>query len=110
VAAATAGDLSTLEQLFAADVVSYSDSGGLARAARMPLHGATTVAKVVRAYSGTFLAGVEVSWVHVNGQHAALLARDGVPFTVVTVTASADGIDQVLWMLNPGKLAGVIPA
>jgi RNA polymerase sigma-70 factor (ECF subfamily) len=110
VAAATAGDLATLEQLFAADVVSYSDSGGLARAARMPLHGATTVAKVIRAYSGTFLAGVDVSWVLVNGQHAALLARNGVPFTVVTVTASADGIDQVLWMLNPGKLAGVIPA
>lgn len=110
VAAAQAGDMSTLERLFAADVVSYSDSGGLARAARRPLHGATTVAKVIRAYSGTFLADVEVSWVRVNGQHAALLLRDGVPFTVVTVTASADGIDQVLWMLNPAKLSGVTPA
>jgi RNA polymerase sigma-70 factor (TIGR02957 family) len=110
VAAARAGDLSTLEQLFAADVVSYADGGGVARASRIPVHGAITVAKYIRAFADRFWTNVDVSWVRANGQHAALLRRDGVVFTVVTVTASADGIDQVMWMMNPGKLAGVIPA
>jgi hypothetical protein len=27
-----------------------------------------------------------------------------VVFAVLTVTASAAGIDQVLWMMNPGKI------
>jgi RNA polymerase sigma-70 factor (ECF subfamily) len=110
VAAARAGDLSTLEQLFAADVVSYSDSGGVVRASRIPVHGATTVAKYHRAFADRFWTDVDVSWVRANGQHAALLRRDGVAFAMVTVTASADGIDQIMWMMNPGKLAAVIPA
>ncbi len=110
VAAARAGDLSTLERLFAADVVSYSDGGGVVRASRIPVHGATTVAKYLRAFADRFWTDVDVSWVSANGQHAALLRRDGVAFTMVTVTASADGIDQIMWMMNPGKLAAVTPA
>jgi RNA polymerase sigma-70 factor (ECF subfamily) len=110
IAAARAGDLSTLEQLFAADVVSYSDGGGVVRASRIPVHGATTVAKYHRAFTDRFWTNVDVSWVSANGQHAALLRRDGVAFTMVTVTASADGIDQIMWMMNLGKLAAVIPA
>ena len=109
VAAARAGDLSTLEQLFAADVVSYSDGGGVVRASRIPVHGAATVAKFVRAFADRFWAGVDVSWVEVNGRPGALLRRDGTAFAVVTVTASDAGIDQVLWMMNPGKLGAITP-
>lgn len=107
VAAARAGDLSTLEELFAEDVVSYSDGGGAARASRIPVRGATTVAKYVRAFHTRFWAGVTVTPSMVNGAHAMLLSRDGEVFTVLTVTASAEGIDQVLWMMNPGKLTAV---
>jgi RNA polymerase sigma-70 factor (ECF subfamily) len=105
VAAAQAGDLSALEDLFAADVVSYSDGGGVARASRIPVHGATTVAKYVRAFADRFWVGVEVSPVTVNGLDAMVLRRDGVAFAVLTVAASAEGIDQVFWMMNPGKLS-----
>ncbi|MEU7789790.1 RNA polymerase sigma-70 factor [Amycolatopsis sp. NPDC049159] len=107
VAAAQAGDLAALEQLFAADVISYSDGGGAARASRIPVRGATTVAKYVRAFATRFWEGVSVTPAFVNGAHAMLLSRDGEIFTVLTVTASEEGIDQVLWMMNPGKLAAV---
>ena len=105
--AAQAGDLSVLEELFAADVMSYSDGGGVARATKLVVTGAAAVAKLIRAYAGNYWEGVEVSLATVNGGNAMRLRRDGVTFGVVTVAASADGIDQVLWMLNPEKLAAV---
>ena len=105
--AAQAGDLSALEDLFAADVVSYSDGGGVARATKFVVTGAAAVAKLIRAYAGNYWEGVVVSPTTVNGTNAMRLQRDGVTFGVVTVVAGADGIDQVLWMLNPEKLAAV---
>jgi RNA polymerase sigma-70 factor (TIGR02957 family) len=107
VTAAQEGDLSTLEELFAADVISYSDGGGAARASRIPVRGATTVAKYVRAFRDRFWVGVTATPALVNGAHAMLLSRDDEVFTVLTVTASAEGIDQVLWMMNPAKLKAV---
>lgn len=107
VAAAREGDMAALEELLAADVVSCSDGGGVVRASRIPVRGAVTVAKYVRAFSGHFWAGVEVSWATVNGSSAALLRREGTTFAVLTVAASADGIHRVFWMMNPGKLTKV---
>lgn len=105
VAAARAGDMSTLEQLFSEDVVSYSDSAGVVRAARTPLVGAQTLAKVIRAYASHFWTGAEVLFVEANGQPAVVLRRDGAAYALITVDASAQGIDQVMWHLNPAKLA-----
>jgi hypothetical protein len=42
-----------------------------------------------------------------NGRPSARLTRDGVVFAVVTVTATSDGIDRLLWTMNPDKLSGV---
>ncbi len=107
VAAARSGDLAALEELFAADVTSYSDGGGVVRASRIPVAGASRVAKYIRAFAGRFWAGVEVAWASTNGQTSALLSRDGQVFAALTVNASEQGIDQVLWMLNPAKLTAV---
>ncbi|MEU0477920.1 RNA polymerase sigma-70 factor [Streptosporangium sp. NPDC006013] len=107
VAAARSGDLAALEELFAADVTSHSDGGGVVRASRIPVVGALRVAKYVRAFADRFWAGVEVEWASANGQASALLCRDGEVFTVLTVNASAQGIDQVLWMMNPAKITAV---
>ncbi|GLW12066.1 RNA polymerase sigma24 factor [Microtetraspora sp. NBRC 13810] len=107
VTAARAGDLTALEELFAADVTSYSDGGGAVRASRIPVVGASRVAKYVRAFAGHFWAGVDVSWADTNGQTSALLSRDGQVFTVLTVIVSEQGIDQVLWMMNPAKITAV---
>ncbi len=110
VAAARGGDLAALEELLAADVISYSDGGGAVRASRIPVIGAFRVAKYIRAFADRFWAGVEVEWADVNGQAAALLRHDGELFTVLTVNASDEGIDQVLWMMNPAKIAALSAA
>ncbi|MBD2894425.1 hypothetical protein amrb99_33500 [Actinomadura sp. RB99] len=107
VAAARAGDLAALEELLAADAVSYSDGGGAARASRFPVVGAVRVAKYVRAFASRFWEGVDVEWATVNGQAAALLRRDGEVFTVLTVDASDRGIGRIMWMMNPAKIAAV---
>ncbi|MEV4759556.1 RNA polymerase sigma-70 factor [Micromonospora sp. NPDC049559] len=105
VAAARTGDLAELEKLLAADVTSYSDGGRGVRASRIPVVGALRVARYVAAFADRFWVGVDVAWASANGQEAAVLRRDGAVFAVVTVDASAEGIDRVLWMMNPDKLA-----
>ncbi|WP_189247949.1 RNA polymerase sigma-70 factor [Streptosporangium pseudovulgare] len=107
VTAARSGDLKALEELFAADVTSYSDGGGAVRASRFPVVGATRVARYVRAFANHFWDGVDVRYASTNGQTSALLGRDGQVFAVLTVDASAQGIDRVLWMMNPDKITAV---
>ncbi|GIH12990.1 RNA polymerase sigma-70 factor [Rugosimonospora africana] len=106
-AAARSGDLAALESLFAADVISYADGGGGRGASRIPVVGLERVAKYLRAFADRFWIGVDVAWTSVNGQPAALLSRDGTVFAVLAVTASTEGIDQLLWVMNPAKLTGV---
>jgi RNA polymerase sigma-70 factor (TIGR02957 family) len=107
VAAARSGDLKVLEQLLAKDAISYSDGGGAARASKFPVVGWSRVAKYVRAFHDRFWVGVEVEFGTANGQSVALLRRDGEVFTVLTVVASDEGIDEVLWIMNPAKLTAV---
>ncbi|GLY46920.1 RNA polymerase sigma-70 factor [Lentzea sp. NBRC 102530] len=105
VAAAQAGDLAALEELFAQDVVSWSDSNGAIRAAGRPLFGAESLAKIISGWAPSFWAGAEMSFVEANGQSAVRLSKAGDTYAVITVTASSEGIDQVLWLVNPDKLA-----
>jgi RNA polymerase sigma-70 factor (TIGR02957 family) len=107
--AAKTGDLDELERLFAEDVVSYSDGGGVVRASKFPVVGRTRVAKFVRSFHTHFWDGVEIVESDVNGQPSVILSKDGAALAVVTVVASTDGIDQVLWMMNPQKLHAVAP-
>jgi RNA polymerase sigma-70 factor (TIGR02957 family) len=105
--AAQTGDLDELERLFAEDVVSYSDGGGVVRASKFPVVGRERVAKFVRAFHTHFWNGVEITEADVNGQPSVLLSKEGTTFAVVTVVASGQAIDQVLWMMNPHKLGAV---
>jgi RNA polymerase sigma-70 factor (TIGR02957 family) len=105
--AAKTGDLDELERLFAEDVVSYSDGGGVVRASKFPVVGRTRVAKFVRAFHTHFWDGVAIVESDVNGQPSVILSKGGTAFAVVTVVASTEGIDQVLWMMNPHKLHAV---
>jgi len=49
---------------------------------------------------------VTLDWVETNGQAAVLVSRDGVPFGL-TIDASAQGINEIMWFLRPSKLAAV---
>jgi RNA polymerase sigma-70 factor (ECF subfamily) len=105
--AAQRGNVTALEQLFAADVVSYTDGNGVKLAARIPVIGQSRVAKFVAAFSSHFWSGKSIAWVEVNGQPAVTLSEDGVVTTALTVTASGDGIRQLLWIMSPDKLRHV---
>jgi RNA polymerase sigma-70 factor (TIGR02957 family) len=105
VAAARSGNLAGLERLLTADVTSLSDGDGASRVARHPVVGAARVARFLAAISGWVWDGVDVRWVTTNGQTSAVLRRDDNTFAVLTVSGSADGIDQVLWMMNPAKIS-----
>jgi RNA polymerase sigma-70 factor (ECF subfamily) len=110
VAAAQDGDAAALEEIFASDVVSYSDGGGVVRAASKPVQGRKAVAKfIAKATTFVWQNGVTPMWVRINGQAAVAFARDGVVGGLVTITASVEGIDQIMWMMRPSKLAAAIP-
>lgn len=105
--AAQKGDAQELEKLFADDVVSYTDGNGVKLAARIPVIGRGRVAKFVAAFAHHFWTGKTIDWVEVNGQPAATLTEDGEVTTMVTVTTSGDGIEQLLWVMSPQKLGHV---
>ena len=75
IAAAQKGELAPLEALFASDVVSYSDGGGLVRAAGKPITGRERVARFISAVKAHFWRGVTVSVVEANGQGCPHLSR-----------------------------------
>jgi RNA polymerase sigma-70 factor (TIGR02957 family) len=103
--AARNGDLAALESLFAADVASVSDGNGAKHIARKKVAGSARVARFIAAFSARYWAGVEVRWLTVNGRPAAALRRGATLLGVVSIDASTDGIEQVLWQMNPDKLS-----
>jgi RNA polymerase sigma-70 factor, ECF subfamily len=107
VAAARNGDLQRLEMLLAEDVVSYTDGNGMRGASRIPVHGRATVAKFLRAFAPHFWQGTSLAWVVTNGQPSVIISRDGAVAALLTLRASAAGIDQLMWVLNPDKLSQV---
>ncbi len=109
--AAKNGDVAALEALFAEDVVSYSDGGGVVRtAARAPVSGRERVAKFYASFAWHFWTGMTLSLVETNGQAAVLMSRDGIPGALATIDVSAQGIDQIMWIMRPSKLAAISTA
>lgn len=107
VAAARKGDLRALEGLLASDVISYSDGGGVVRAALKAIQGRDRVAKFVSSISSHFFAGVTTSFVEANGQGCMLMLREADVVALAAIDASDQGIDQIMWIMRPSKLAGI---
>lgn len=105
--AARAGDTAALEQLFAVDVVSRTDGNGVKLAARRPMSGRARVAAFVASFSSHFWTGKTIDTVVVNGQPGVALREAGVITTLLTISASASGIDQLIWVMSPDKLGHV---
>ncbi len=106
-AAVSNGDLQTLEELLAHDVVLHGDGGGRVRAITRPVHGRAKVARVLlsgmraaESFGGWFMSQVQV-----NGQPGALLSDAAGKLTAVVVLDIADGhIQSVRSIANPDKL------
>jgi RNA polymerase sigma-70 factor, ECF subfamily len=110
-AAAEDGDLGALEELLAEDAVLYSDGGGKAAAARLPVYGAAKIARFMagtarlRRRAGTFA----LELVRVNGQPGRVLrGPDPAAIWDVLSVDVADGqIRAVRIVRNPDKLRHV---
>jgi RNA polymerase sigma-70 factor (ECF subfamily) len=107
IAAAQHGELSSLERLLSSAAVSYSDGGGVVRAATAPIHGRARIAKFLVGFAPRWWKDTAVSWVEANGNPAALILREGRPYALASIEASGTEIDRILWVLNPAKLNAV---
>jgi RNA polymerase sigma-70 factor (TIGR02957 family) len=107
ISAAQKGDLAELEQLFLSDVVSYSDGGGVATAARIPILGRARVAKFISSFASHFWIGVTLTPMETNGQPSVLVSRGDTLLVLASIDASEQGIGQIMWIMNPAKLAAV---
>ncbi|MFB9893232.1 RNA polymerase sigma-70 factor [Planobispora takensis] len=102
--AAENGDLPGLEQVLAADVVSWSDGGGRVSAALRPVTGRDRVVRYLVGLTVKYGAGAEAHYAEVNGQDGIVLAKDG-QVVMVSVVEIADGeVVGLRGVLNPGKL------
>lgn len=103
--AAQTGNLSVLEDVLTADVVSYTDGGGIRGATRIPVVGRLHVSKYLAAFAPRFWPQSNVRPVEANGRPAALVTSGGKAVALLNIEASEHGIERVMWIMNPAKLA-----
>ncbi|EMF28983.1 ECF family RNA polymerase sigma factor [Streptomyces gancidicus BKS 13-15] len=103
--AARTGDLSVLEDVLTADVVSYTDGNGMRGASRIPVVGLPHVSHYLVAFAPRFWPQTQVRWVEANGRPAVLILSGEKAVALLTADISADGIDRLMWVMSPAKLA-----
>ncbi len=104
--AVVSGDVQGLLDVLAPDVVLIADGGGLAKAARRPVLGATRVIQLLAGFPRLMTdARVETAWV--NGAPAARITSERYGTIVVSVAIEDGRIARTYAMLNPQKLAGL---
>jgi RNA polymerase sigma-70 factor (ECF subfamily) len=96
------GDLDRVQDLLAADVVSYSDGGGKARAARRPIVGANEVSDFLTRLRRR-LTIRDVRTLPINGETAATLWF-GRQYAVLALDVRDGTIREMQWIMNPDKL------
>ncbi|MEU3983393.1 RNA polymerase sigma-70 factor [Streptomyces sp. NPDC026672] len=104
-AAARTGDLAVLENVLTEDVVSYSDGNGMRGATRIPVVGLPRVSRTLAAFAPRFWPDTDIRWVEANGRPAILVSSGGSAIALVTADVSERGIERLLWVLSPAKLA-----
>jgi len=109
-AAVAGGDMEALLAALAPDVELISDGGGKAKAARRPITGADKVARflVGIAQQGADIEGLRIEVAEVNGWPALVGWVGTEPFGSISLAVSAGRIEQVLVVVNPDKLAGLV--
>jgi RNA polymerase sigma-70 factor (ECF subfamily) len=102
--AAGEGKLDELEEMLAADVVSYNDGGGKTRAAPFPVVGRTKILAFIRGLLRRSGPSPYLRMLRVNGEPAAQFSVDGHD-SVVTIEVHDDKIVSIFTVLNPDKLS-----
>jgi hypothetical protein len=103
--AAETGDLQSLLDILAPDVVFLGDGGGVKQAVLLPIVGADKVARVLTAGLGRIAALGSLQPAQVNGYPALVFHLDGEVDTVLAVRID-DGLVTGLYAVrNPEKLS-----
>jgi len=102
-AALDSGDIQSLLDVLAPDVVMAADGGGRVAAIREPAHGAERVATLLSGFARVS-PGAEVRMVWVNGAPAMRIDLDGELDTVMSLTFEDGRISRIYAMRNPEKL------
>ena len=104
--AAETGDLQSLLDLLAPDVVFLGDGGGVKQAVLRPVVGADKVARLLAAGLGT-IAAASLQPAQVNGYPALIMRLDGELDTVVAVRIDDGLITGLYAVRNPEKLSHI---
>jgi RNA polymerase sigma factor (sigma-70 family) len=110
ISAAQEGNVVALEGLFAPEVASYADGGGILNAARVPVRGRAIVAKYIAKIAAPFWAGVTLKIIDANGRASLAMLRAGEVIALATITASKRRIEQIMWVMRPSKLVAISQA
>jgi RNA polymerase sigma-70 factor (TIGR02957 family) len=103
--AAETGDLQSLLDILAPDVVFLGDGGGVMPAIRVPVAGAAKVGRLLAAGLGRIAAVASLQPAQVNGYPALIIRINGELDTVLTVS-TGDGLITGLYAVrNPEKLS-----
>lgn len=105
VTACVTGDIATLMALVAEDVVVWTDGGGVARAARNPIYGASKSARFLVAVAQQTPPGAAVDFALVNGQPGVLIIDHDSVFSAVALDVIDGKIVGVRVVSNPEKLS-----
>jgi RNA polymerase sigma-70 factor (ECF subfamily) len=103
--AAVTGDLQSLLDILAPDVVLLGDGGGIKQAVLHPIVGSDKVARLLSAGWSRLPADATVRLAQVNGHPALILRMDGAIDTVVTARIEGGRITGLYAVRNPEKLS-----
>lgn len=110
IAAALGGDLSALMAMLAPDVTLWTDGGGKTPTAGLrPVASREKVARLLTGYALRRPGDIEVRYLHVNADSAAVVFTGGYPFAVfvLDVEPDSDLVRGIYAVTNPDKLIGV---
>jgi RNA polymerase sigma-70 factor (ECF subfamily) len=103
--AAETGDLQSLLDILAPDVVALSDGGGVKQGVLRPIVGADKVARLLATGLGRIAAAVSLQPAQVNGYPALILRLNGEIDTVIAVRIDDGLITGLYAVRNPEKLS-----
>jgi RNA polymerase sigma-70 factor (ECF subfamily) len=102
------GDLQSLVDLLAGDVVLHTDGGGKAVALPSEVHGAETVASTILERMGRNVPKEAVGrMAKINGEPGFVGYVNGKPFSAITIDARGGRIQGIYIVTNPEKLSRI---
>jgi RNA polymerase sigma-70 factor (ECF subfamily) len=109
-AAAVNGDVEALLAAMAPGVVLIADGGGRVTAARRPIVGADKVARFLAAVGpqGADVPDLRVEVADINGAPAVVAWTGAQPYMALQLVLADGLVEQVLYVANPDKLAGLV--